>query len=82
MKTKLPARSPRASQVAATKAVVRWYLERHFWRPSDPGVVEMFCEPSRVGAFAVDRRALRAGDGRALFTRGATSSSRSPEGSI
>lgn len=27
----------------------------------------MFCEPSRVGAFAVDRAALRAGDGRALF---------------
>lgn len=67
MKTKLPARSPRASQVAATKAVVRWYLEHHFRRPSDPGVVEMFCDPSRVGAFAVDRGALRAGDGRALF---------------
>ena len=63
----MAAGSPRASQVAATKAVVRWYLEHHFRRPSDPGVVEMFCEPSRVGAFAVDRRALRAGDGRALF---------------
>lgn len=60
-------RRPRASQVAATKAVVRWYLEHHFRRPSDPGVLEMFCDPSRVGAFAVDRRALRAGDGRALF---------------
>lgn len=58
---------PRASQIAATKAVVRWYLEHHFRRPSDPGVLEMFCDPSRVGAFAVDRRALRAGDGRALF---------------
>jgi hypothetical protein len=66
VKTKKPAR-PSASQVEATKAVVRWYLEHHFRRPSDPGVVEMFCEPSRVGAFAVDRRALRAGDGRALF---------------
>jgi hypothetical protein len=65
--TKIPARSPRASQVAATKAVVRWYLEHHFRRPSDPGVVEMFCEPSRVGSFAVDRRALRAGHGHALF---------------
>ncbi len=58
---------PRAPQVAATKAVVRWYLDTHFRRSSDPGVVEMFCDPSRVGAFAVDRRALRAGDGRALF---------------
>jgi len=27
----------------------------------------MFCDPARVGAFAVDRGALRAGDARALF---------------
>lgn len=46
---------------------MRWYLDTHFRRPSDPGVVDMFCDPSRVGSFAVDRRALRAGDGRALF---------------
>lgn len=58
---------PRAHQVAATKAVVRWYLDMHFRRPSDPGVIDMFCDPSRVGSFAVERRALRAGDGRALF---------------
>jgi len=63
----LRTRRPRANQVAATKAVVRWYLEQHFGRVSDPGVVEMFCDPVRVGAFAVDRSALRAGDGRALF---------------
>ncbi|WP_141593609.1 hypothetical protein ACN6A1_27085 [Myxococcus virescens] len=66
MSPKKPAR-PRATQVAATKAVVRWYLEQHFRRPSDPGVVEMFCEPSRVGSFSVERHALRAGEGRALF---------------
>jgi hypothetical protein len=58
---------PRARQVAATKAVVRWYLDQHFRGPSDPGVVAMFCDPARVGSFAVDRRALRAGDGSALF---------------
>lgn len=46
---------------------MRWYLDTHFRRPADPGVVDMFCDPSRVGSFAVDRRALRAGDGRALF---------------
>lgn len=66
MKPQKPSR-PRAHQVSATKAVVRWYLETHFRRPSDPGVVEMFCDPARVGFFAVERRALRAGDGRALF---------------
>jgi hypothetical protein len=60
-------RRPRANQVAATTAVVEWYLQHHYGRTSDPGVVEMFCDPARVGAFAVERRALRAGDGRALF---------------
>lgn len=60
-------RAPRESQVAATAAVVGWYLKHHFRKPSDPGVVGMFCDPARVGAFAVERRALRAGDGRALF---------------
>lgn len=61
-----PAR-PRATQVNASKAVVRWYLEQHFRKPSDPGVLEMFCDASRVGAFAVDRGALQAGEGQALF---------------
>lgn len=60
-------RRPRANQVAATAAVVEWYLQYHYGRTSDPGVVEMFCDPARVGAFAVERRALRAGDGRAMF---------------
>ncbi len=60
-------RSPTAAQVRAATQVVRWYLARHFRRPSDPGVAEMFCDKERVGAFAVDRRALRSGDGRALF---------------
>jgi len=58
---------PRAKQIAATKAVVKWYLANHFGRPTDPGVVEMFCDTTRVGAFAVDRRALRVGRGDALF---------------
>lgn len=59
--------SVRASQIAATTAVVDWYLRNHFRTPSDPGVVHMFCDPRKVGAFAVNRRALRAGDGDALF---------------
>lgn len=62
-----PPKAIAAQQVTATKAVVRWYLNTHFRRRSDPGVVEMFCDPSRVGSFAVERSALRAGDGRALF---------------
>lgn len=58
---------PRTHQVVATKAVVRWYLDNHFRRPSDCGVVDTFCDPSRVGSFAVEREGLRTGDGRALF---------------
>jgi len=57
----------RTNQIATTKEVVRWYLRHHFGRPSDPGVVEMFCDPSKVGAFAVDRGALRRGEPGALF---------------
>src|SRR5438045_3205654 len=59
--------TPRKSEVIATQAVVRWYLEHHFRKPSDSGLVATFCDPARVGAFAVERRALRAGDGGALF---------------
>jgi hypothetical protein len=66
VKPRSPAR-PRATQIAATRAVVGWYLRTHYGRPSDPGVVEMFCDPARVGSFAVERHALRVGDGRALF---------------
>jgi hypothetical protein len=53
--------------VTAATAVVRWYLDHHFRRPSDPGVVDMFCDPERVGSFAVDRHALRVGNGPTLF---------------
>lgn len=67
MTVAIRSRRPRANQITATRAVVRWYLDRHFGRASDPGVVEMFCDPARVGAFAVDRDAFREGDGRALF---------------
>src|SRR5688572_21215321 len=59
--------APTASQVASTRAVVGWYLRGHFGTPSDPGVLDMFCDRTRVGAFAVDRAALRSGDPGALF---------------
>ena len=59
--------SPSTAQVRNAATVVRWYLDHHFGKPSDPGVIHMFCDPERVGAFAVDRDALRAGDGHALF---------------
>src|SRR5690606_5569385 len=47
--------------------VVRCSLETHFGRPSDPGVSDMLRGPTHVGSCAVERRAVREGDGRALF---------------
>lgn len=51
----------------ATTAVVRWYLGLYFRTPDDPGVAPMFCDPSRVGHFALDPHLLAAGEPRTLF---------------
>ena len=59
--------TPSPSQVHATTAVVRWYLERYFGTSGDPGVAARFCEPGRIGAFAVAPAALAAGESTALF---------------
>lgn len=53
--------------MARTRAAVKWYLETHYGQPGDPGTIDVFCSPSRLGAFAVRRDALLAGDGTALF---------------
>lgn len=58
---------PTQAQLATTREVVRWYFDRYHGKGVEPGLPEMFCDPGRVGAFAVDRRALRAGNGDALF---------------
>lgn len=47
--------------------MVRWYLATHYERPGDPGTASMFCDPARLGAFAIDRAALLARDGATLF---------------
>jgi hypothetical protein len=58
---------PTRRQVNAARAIVRWYIELYYGTPDDPGVPSMFCDPTRVGAFAVDYNALRAGEHEALF---------------
>lgn len=58
---------PTAAQVRTTREVVAWYLKHHFKTPDDPGMLPMFCDPARVGAFAVDESAVARGDARALF---------------
>lgn len=59
--------APSAAQVAAAREVVRWYVCHHFGSDEDPGLAGMFCDPLRVGAFAVSRDALTRGEPRALF---------------
>lgn len=55
------------AQVALTTAAVRWYLDRYYGTPDDPGLLPMFCDPRRVGHFAAAPDAVRAGEPRALF---------------
>lgn len=62
-----PAPTPTARQVEVTRAAVRWYLATHHGSPDDQGTAQVFCDPKRVGAFAVPREALVAHDGEALF---------------
>ncbi len=59
--------SPSARQVRITSAVVGWYLKTYFRTRDDPGVTAMFCDRTRVGAFAIDRADLARRDDRALF---------------
>ena len=56
-----------ARQLTAVLAAVKWYLKTHYQRPTDPGMPAMFCDPERVGRFAVDEKALRRGDPASLF---------------
>ncbi len=58
---------PTPVQYAAARAVTSWYLRSYFGTEDDVGVAAMFCRPDRVGHFAVERGALRAGDPDALF---------------
>jgi hypothetical protein len=47
--------------------VVTWYLDLYHGTASDPGLLAMFCDPTKVGAFAVTVSEIRRGDGDALF---------------
>lgn len=54
-------------QIRAAEAVVRWYLATHYGSPDDQGVTQTFCDPKRVGAFAVEASAVAAREGSQLF---------------
>lgn len=48
-------------------AIVRWYLREVWGRHEGPGVLPFYCDPERVGHFAVAPRDLETGDDEALF---------------
>lgn len=54
-------------QVAATRAVVRWYLAHYHGTREDLGGAETFVRRDQVGAFAVAPAAFTRGDPPALF---------------
>jgi len=58
---------PTRSQIAATHAVVEWYLAKYFGTLDDQGVPRMFTERHRVGAFAINAAEWARGRDTALF---------------
>ncbi len=59
--------SPTRRQYRLAREITRWYLTRYHDTADDVGVAAMFCDPARVGHFAVERAAIAAGDPGALF---------------
>src|SRR5579871_6592065 len=55
------------AQVSATRSVVEWYLKRYFRSADDPGLLPMFCDAGRVGAFAISAEEVAERDSPALF---------------
>jgi len=67
MSSRIASPRPTAQQRHETLEVVRWYLKLYHGTDDDSGVAAMFCDPARVGAFAVSKAALAAGEPEALF---------------
>lgn len=67
VKKPLTALKPTRQQVASVRAIVTWYLDLYHGTRHDPGLLSMFCDPKRVGAFAVTPAELRREDPNALF---------------
>lgn len=51
----------------AVRAVLEWYFETAYGVVDGPGVLPFYCDPRRVGQFAVPRNALAAGEASAIF---------------
>ena len=64
---KTPPRRPRLTRRDELHAILAWYGENIFGRLEGPGVLPYYCDPARVGWFAVSPEELRRGDEGALF---------------
>ncbi len=58
---------PTTWQTRRARAIVGWYLSRYHGTAADVGTAAMFLDADRVGAFAVRREDLEAGEPAALF---------------
>jgi hypothetical protein len=58
---------PTRRQVEVSRAAVAWYLRTHYGRSGDSGTLSMFCDSAKMGAFAVSREGIAAGDAAELF---------------
>jgi len=53
--------------VETLRRVAAWYFANVYGRSEGPGVVPFYCDPARVGAFAVEPEALARGEPAELF---------------
>jgi hypothetical protein len=60
-------RQPRASSSRPISGAVEWYFANVFGRGEGPGVTPFYCDPARVGTFAVNPKALANGNDASLF---------------
>ena len=63
-----PAAVPTSKQVDTAREVTRWYLATHYRTIDEPGMPAMFCDPQRIGEFAIERAAVKRGEAAALFS--------------
>jgi hypothetical protein len=66
LRPRLP-RTKSVSAARALRAITEWYFGTVYGRWEGAGIMPFYCDPARVGHFAVDSRALAAGDAAALF---------------
>jgi hypothetical protein len=57
----------RRKNVDALESILAWYFHHYFGTEDGPGSLPFYCDPSRVGAFAVNPAELSAGNGEAVF---------------